>query len=269
MSKDGGVSPRRIVIGDLHGNYLGLDRLLKEAHYRPRQDLLIFVGDYNDHPPGTGGSVRLLIDRLLDLAHEAPDTVHFVRGNHDLWFAEWLEEGGFPDAIWLWSGAGETLESYGIRAEGSDPDPLEVPELHRRFILQTPVPYYCDDLMVVVHAGFRTRGQMEAVAAGRPLDPSDIHDIVWDRSLLFAEDDASHAMFSGIFGDRYLLAGHSPMGPWVNPRNPKWLVVDSPGKGKRLCAAVINGPDSYEFVCVGPEIEPTPRPRRARLARIT
>ncbi|MCH7574738.1 MAG: metallophosphoesterase [Candidatus Marinimicrobia bacterium] len=258
-------APRRIVVGDLHGNHRGLSRLLQQVRYRRGQDLLIFAGDYNDHPPGSGGSVRLLIDLLLDLAHEAPDTVHFVRGNHDLWFAEWLQAGGMPDPTWIWSGGDETLASYGIDA--GDPDPAAVPELHRRFIMQTPVPYYIDEVLVVVHAGFRTPQQMAAVAAGQLLDPADIYDLTWDRRMLFAEDEATHAQFTGAFGNRYLVAGHSPRGPWVNPRNDKWLLVDSPAKGKGLCAAVISGPDNHEFACIGPAMEAAPPLRRGRAER--
>jgi len=261
------VSARhRIVIGDLHGNHQGLGLLLKQVHYRRGQDLLIFVGDYNDHPPGSGGSVRLLIDLLLGLAHEAPDTVHFVRGNHDLWFAEWLQKGGQPDPTWIWSGGDETLASYGI--EPDDPDPMKVPALHRQFIITTPVHYYLDNLMVVIHGGFRTPQQMAAVAAGGEIAAGDLYSMIWDRSLIFTEDDASHAQFAEHFGNRYLVVGHSPSGPWSNPRNPKWLLVDSPAKGRGLCAAVIKGPDSYEFVCAGFPAEPRTSRRRSRLERV-
>ncbi len=257
---------RRIVVGDLHGNERGLDALLADVAYVPGKDRLIFVGDYNDQPPGAGGSVQLLLDRLLALQQADPDGVVFVRGNHDQMFADWLSGSGPPDVSWLWQGGDATLESYGITGEENRWDQALVPPEHRDFITGVPLPYFCDAELVVVHAGFRTAEQMAAVAAGRPIRPGDLHDLMWDREFIFAEDAGTHGLFEETLGDRYLVAGHSPRGPWVNPRNRKWLLVDSPGKGEQLCAAVITGPDSYDFHCV--TNSPDRRPARRRTQSI-
>ena len=253
---------RRIVVGDLHGNWKGLDRLLHDTGYQPGADILIFVGDINDHPPGTGGSVRHLVDHLLALREADPDIV-FVRGNHDQWFAEWLAGSGPPELGWLWQGGIATLKSYGITGEENRWDRAQVPPHHQAFITSVPVPYYCDGELVVVHAGFRTWEQLAAVAAGGPIAPGDLHDLIWDRHFIFAEDAETQAQFEKALGYRYLVTGHCPRGPWVNPRNRKWLLVDSPGKGSQLCAAVITGPDRYEFRCVTSTNDPIPTRHRA------
>ena len=86
-----GYDRRYIVVGDVHGNWRDTEVLLEKAQYQPGQDVLIFVGDYNDHLPYPDFSVCRLIDRLLDLHHQAPEGTFFVRGNHDLWFAEWQD----------------------------------------------------------------------------------------------------------------------------------------------------------------------------------
>ena len=57
---------RRILIGDLHGNYKGLYWLLKEIKYTV-DDILIFIGDYNDHYPRIGCSTKTLVDGLLKI----------------------------------------------------------------------------------------------------------------------------------------------------------------------------------------------------------
>ena len=259
---------RRIVVGDLHGNWNGLDRLLDDTGYQPGKDRLIFVGDYNDHPPGTGGSVQLLVERLIGLADQDRQGVVFVRGNHDQMFADWLDGTGPPDVSWLWQGGVETLESYGIAGEDNW-DRHRVPESHRTFISAVPVPYYCDGELVVIHAGFRTGEQMAAVAAGRTIRPGDLHDLMWDREFIFAEDADTHGQFEEALGYRYLVTGHSPRGPWVNPRNRKWLLVDSPGKGEQLCATVITGPDSFDFHCVTSSPDRLPARRRTQSVRLT
>ena len=104
---------RHIIIGDVHGNYLGVKRLLIAINYIPNKDYLIFIGDYNDHKPIKDYSTKKTIDLLIQLKFES-NKVFFVLGNHDLWFREWLNNKGKPNPIWLKQGADETFKSYGI-----------------------------------------------------------------------------------------------------------------------------------------------------------
>ena len=56
---------RRIIIGDIHGNYKRVEKLLSSAQYLSSEDILIFVGDYNDHLELPGFSTRKTIELLL------------------------------------------------------------------------------------------------------------------------------------------------------------------------------------------------------------
>lgn len=240
---------RYIIVGDVHGNGRGVEQLLDVARYDPSGDILIFVGDYNDHGPGLGCSVSRLIDQLIRLRAAAPGRVFFVRGNHDLWFAQWLEQGGAPPEIWTIQGGRETLESYGISAAVASRDQRDqVPPAHKDFLCRQVDPYYLDDQVIVIHGGFTTERQMRTITGDGRLDDGDLEELIWDRYFIFAEDESSHRLYRQYFGDRYLVTGHSPRGPYVNPRNEKWILIDSPGKGEQLCAAVIQGDDQLDLI---------------------
>ncbi len=240
---------RYLVVGDLHGNWRGLERLLEQCRYDEVHDRLIFVGDYNDHMRPDTCDVRRLIDLLLELDRRSPQGVAFVRGNHDLWFAQWLQTGGVPDPNWYEQGGRETLMSYGLDSPSDAARHMErIPEAHRSFICERISPYYLDAELLVVHGGFVSGEQMGLLAAGTPLDEAQLMELVWDRHFIFSDDDRDHAWFAQYFGQRYLVTGHSAVGPYVNPRNPKWLLVDSPGRGRNLHAAIIRDGDNHEFI---------------------
>ncbi|MCH7851342.1 MAG: metallophosphoesterase [Candidatus Marinimicrobia bacterium] len=240
-----------IIVGDIHGNYVELEPLLAAIGYGPAADRLIFAGDYNDHFEKPDCSTRTLIELLLEIHSAAPERVTFVRGNHDLWMADWLTGEGPPDHSWMSQGGMLTLQSYGIEpGAGADGRGL-VPAAHREFFCQLIRQYYCDDRLVVVHGGFSGPRQMAAVARGAQLNTDDLLALLWNRSYIFDERPRTHEQFRRYFGERYLVTGHSPRGPWANPRNPRWLLVDSPGRGEHICAAIITGDQQVQFM--GPE----------------
>lgn len=241
---------RYLVVGDLHGDWRGLKRLLERVVYAPAADRVIFVGDYNDHFPDTDGSVRLLITGLIEMHRRAPENTFFIRGNHDFWFAQWLLDGGKPERNWYEQGGRETLRSYGIVNESAVAiDTQDFPPAHREFICQQVRPYYLDNHVVVVHGGFANENQMARVAQRKALHRSALQDLLWDRQFIFSVDDQFHLWYHQYFGNRYLITGHTPKGPYVNPRNPKWILVDSPGRGRHLCAVIIEDDQTYRFVC--------------------
>jgi len=243
---------RYIIMGDVHGNWRGLDDLLEKARYEPATDRVIFVGDYNDHFAYTDGSVRKLISRLIELRERSPDGIFFIRGNHDLWFAEWLKTGGIPPEIWCFQGGRETLASYGIaEVPGSGDGREKIPTSHQDFIRNLVDQYYLDDHVVVVHGGFTSEKQMQVVARGQRLSDGDLKEMVWDRHFIFSESDAAHANYTKYFTGRYLVTGHTQQGPCVNPRNPKWILIETPGRGENLCAVVIRDEQDYHFVHTG------------------
>ena len=240
---------RYIIMGDVHGNWRGVEDLLEKARYEPSADRVIFVGDYNDHYANTDGSVRKVIDLLIELRERSPGNIFFIRGNHDLWFAEWLVDGGVPPEIWYVQGGRETMESYGIFVgPGPRDERKKIPKSHQDFICNLVDQYYLDDHVVVIHGGFTSERQMQAVAQGRRLNDGDLEEIVWDRYFMFTENDTAHALYLKYFGGRYLITGHTPEGPYVNPRNRKWILINSASRGENLSAVVIKDDHDYHFI---------------------
>jgi serine/threonine protein phosphatase 1 len=67
---------RDFIVGDLHGHYRPLLRLLRQVKFSPRHDRLILVGDLTDRGPDSRRCLRLL----------NRSWVHSVLGNHDMAF---------------------------------------------------------------------------------------------------------------------------------------------------------------------------------------
>lgn len=65
-------------IGDIHGQADKLDALLGRLAGLDAAARLVFLGDYIDRGPHS----RQVVDRLLALRRERPDTV-FLMGNHE------------------------------------------------------------------------------------------------------------------------------------------------------------------------------------------
>lgn len=135
--------PRHLAIGDIHGCYSALRRLIEVV--RPQKDdVLIMLGDYVDRGPDSCQVVDWLI--------EASNTrqLHALRGNHDLMM---LEARSSKSAFekWLKMGGRETLQSYGADSlKRSDLD--MVPKAHWDFLSNRLVPYLELDHEFFVHA---------------------------------------------------------------------------------------------------------------------
>ncbi len=142
------------VIGDVHGMYDPLRRLLDRVHAADASPVLTFAGDYVNRGP----DAMNVIDLLLTLG---PQT-RFCRGNHDDVFDLVLHgtcaapraAGNTPGEAYAWfSGYGldHTFHSYGIKpatlrtaAAEATADRLgelvaSVPEAHRRFVRGLPL----------------------------------------------------------------------------------------------------------------------------------
>ena len=243
---------RRILIGDLHGNYTGLKSLLKKVDYTT-EDILICVGDYNDHFPDIGCSTKILVEALLDIQKESPERTHFLLGNHDKWLLEFMQTGANPH-IWASQGGKQTLDAYARKGD------VRIPNTHIAFY-ESLIPYYLDDVLVAVHGGIPVYGNdniMDKIVSSGPLSERDIDELIWERELVFSPWGQDHDAFKHYFDERYLVAGHTAYkGPFQNPQYPKFLMIDTDFRGNGLCAAIISGPDpkSVELVMYNPEEE--------------
>ena len=208
---------RRIFIGDVHGHYDGLMRLL-EAIAPGQQDSLYFVGDLIDRGPRS----RQVIDFVRDGGYRC------VMGNH-----EQLLLDAFPNNEahmpafqgWLYSGGQPTLSSYDSVDDLFD---------HLHWIRQ--LPYYIDlgDIWLV-HAG---------VNPSRSIEEQDSHEYCWIR-------ESFHRSERPYFADKLIIAGHTITFtlPGIEPggiaEGPGWLDIDTgayhPKSGWLTAVDVDNG----------------------------
>ena len=114
-------------VGDIHGQAGRLDALLGRLAGLDPAARLVFLGDYIDR----GAHSRQVVDRLLVLAQERPDTV-FLMGNHEAALLRY-DASRSPEDLRLLRTFGfqATLDSY-----ASPPGRIGLdfmPENHRRF----------------------------------------------------------------------------------------------------------------------------------------
>lgn len=151
-------------MGDVHGAALAVEQALERANYDPAGDRLIFLGDVADGWPD--------VRRAVDLFTALDDFVA-LRGNHDLWFRDWILGTFDPwdSQLWLGQGGYATLDSYDLPFRPYPP--ARFPESHRDYFRDARL-YHEQDGMLFVHGGF---------IPGVPLDAQDEHVLCWDRDL--------------------------------------------------------------------------------------
>lgn len=168
---------RTIVIGDIHGALRSLVDVLSKCGYNESEDKLIFVGDYVD---GWGESAEV-IDYLIGLK-QYNDTIVFIRGNHDVWCQNWLNNGQAP-IMWTQQGGQATLDSY-VRTG------LLVEQSHRDFFNDLVDWYIDEDNRLYIHGGWAYREDKFPISASYKTSVGlECH---WDRTLLAGAASASH-----------------------------------------------------------------------------
>jgi len=147
---------RYLILGDVHGQFDALIRVLKKADYNPNEDILYCVGDLADRGP----------DSAMVLDFCIKHRVLSVCGNHDMWLTDYLLHGHAP-GIWLNQGGYETLLS------------LQKEKIPRESIIEyyENMPYYREIeiegiSMAVFHGG---------ITPGIPLKNQDPEVLAWDR----------------------------------------------------------------------------------------
>ena len=169
---------RYFVVGDIHGCYLKLKRLMKQLDWSPGgDDLLIFLGDYIDRGPQS----YEVIDTLADLSSKASNVVTLM-GNHEDIFLKFLS-GEISPSLYD-NGLSATVRDYTRPGQG-------LTLKHLQFLRGLP-HYFETDQHIFVHAGFRP---------GRPPASQDPEDLLWIRDE-FLQSDYD-------FG-RVVVFGHTP-----------------------------------------------------------
>ncbi len=200
---------RRFAIGDIHGCFLTLKKLLEEKICIKKEDELYFVGDYIDRGP----SSKDVLDYLIHLKTEGFN-IYPIRGNHEDFFLE-AHNNSFSLQIWLRNGAEQTLRSFNIpenvllKHQGVK----LITEVYVDFINHLPYYYELDDA-IIVHAGlnFEIKNPLE-----------DEESMLWIREFQY---DGKK------IGDKRLIHGHTPT-PLENLRinlsvpDPKVINIDT------------------------------------------
>ena len=238
-----------LIIGDVHGNYQGAEKLVNRAMEYHKDIKLVFTGDYIDYWADGTGDGKKTIELMTNLADKNHCT--FLLGNHDLWMLNWINQGNvMPLNIWYSQGGKETLMSYGI------PMPMVynsvkslIPKEHIDF-LQSLETYYVNDNIVVIHGGFDRESDMSKVKMNAPIgDLSghsrygyDLFSVLWDREFFRTRETKLLNSYKKIFGDRLFICGHTPYGVKYADYLVKRLLIDGDCKhGGSLHSALVGG----------------------------
>lgn len=160
-------------IGDIHGCFDKLQRLILEIKADPVNDTLVFIGDYIDRADGG----RDVVDYILKLRKTFQNVI-CLRGNHESMLLRFLD--GVEDDIYLANGGFATLKAYGIlRSDAPKVRKKKIPPDHLKFF-KTLLPYYETDQFIFVHAG---------LIPGRELNEQSLHDMQWIRQTFIDSND--------------------------------------------------------------------------------
>jgi len=210
--------PLIYAVGDIHGSYEKLVRLLKHCrtHRGGRAARFVFIGDYVDR----GRHSREVVELLIDLQRAAPGQICCLRGNHEEMLVDAFR---YRDkALWLCNGGDMTLRSYKVTSVDA------LPEEHLAWFESLPLSF-SDDKRFFVHAGIRH---------GVPFEQQKREEMLWIREP-FLSDPRDHG--------RYIVHGHTPLETGLPEHLPNRLNLDT--------GAVFGGPltaAAFDDSAVGP-----------------
>ena len=208
---------RTLVIGDIHGALKSLKDVLKKCKYDPKNDKLVFLGDYAD---GWGESAQL-VDYLIKLKKEN-DNIVFVRGNHDVWVEDWFTTGVRP-LIWTMNGGESTIESYLNTMLVGD-------KRHASFFYNLCNWYIDNDNRLYIHGGWAYREGSFPDSALYPVNAGiNAKECQWDRSLLAGAKSASatDTVFNATKGFKNVYLGHTATKSHLPEKYGNLWIVDS------------------------------------------
>jgi serine/threonine protein phosphatase 1 len=225
---------RLYAIGDVHGRHDLLETMFglidADRAAAPAATVIeALLGDLIDRGPDSAGVIESA------MARQASHGLTALRGNHDQYLIDAVEDGGaIPH--WLNWGGVEALASYGVT--GVDPSAADVaairealraalPPAHLAFLAATPLTARFGDVLLV-HAGIRP---------GVPLDRQTPRDLMMIREP-FHSDPRDHGVI--------VVHGHTPMDEPVVRANRIGVDTRAYASGVLTCA-VIEG-DSLRFL---------------------
>jgi serine/threonine protein phosphatase 1 len=182
---------RIIGIGDIHGNYIELVRLMERINFDPKNDKLIFVGDYSDR----GDDSKAVLEYLIKLRDKNPKKVILLLGNHEQMALDAINNGYGSNEWhhWIRNGGETTLKSFrrGLRR---DEDDSAMNSFFNNFV-PTLKLYHVEKNFVFVHAGIPPRTKIKDAKK---------EDILWLR------DYDAYTRGKEDYLGQTLVIGHTP-----------------------------------------------------------
>lgn len=173
---------RLLVMGDIHGQYAKMQKVLAMAEYDPVKDRLVLLGDYIDRGPES----RRVVDEVIRLVAAGAVALY---GNHEDMMARALgnRHRSRPAAMELeqWYANGGEVTIGGYR------DNSAVLDRHLDFFRSLPRWVEMQGILFV-HAGIRP---------GVPVEQQSPQDLIWIREPYIL----------GYQGPQDIVAGHTPI----------------------------------------------------------
>ena len=184
------IGSRVMAVGDVHGQYDKLKKLMRKIKFDPAQDKLIFLGDLIDRGPES----LQCFDYVMHLQKQHPESVIYLMGNHEREMLDYYDAlAKTKDELdvrllnrtsqWLVYGGDKTLPQL---------QKLGAKALQNRLDYARNLPlYYRMGDFYFCHAG---------VKPGVPLDQQQEKDLIWIRS----------EFYEGYQGKETVVVGHTP-----------------------------------------------------------
>lgn len=244
-----------MVVADLHGNWLNLNKLLKIADLEanPRRHLIMQEVCHGgpQYPDGGGCMSHLMLEEMARLKVEFPDRFHFLLSNHEL-----SELGEYPICksrkmlnLLFRCGIGEMYATAADRVRLAYLDfiatcPLAV-RLTSGVFISHSLPERCD------RDGFDLKVLTRPLSGADWCAGSDVFRLVWGRDFRAANAEA----FAKLVGAELLIHGHEPCSDGYSAPNSRQVILDGCG-----CHA------SYLLLPIGPKF--TQQDVLARISRL-
>jgi serine/threonine protein phosphatase 1 len=179
---------RVLAVGDVHGMYEKLIKLMDKICFAPEEDLLVFLGDYIDRGPDSGKCLQF----VYDLQQACPDSVVCLMGNHEVMMSSYFmqKRGSYHNLIvdyadsWLDNGGFETMKQLNALD-------TETKEKLVTWASNLPVQFRYQEFFFC-HAG---------IDPDVPLEVQNEYDMLWRRQQWWEQ----------YKGKETIVVGHTPV----------------------------------------------------------
>lgn len=215
---------RLIAIGDIHGCFHTLKKLLEEVQYNKYLDTLVFVGDYIDRGLYSYEVVRFLRGLQEEVGE---DRCICLKGNHEDMAVN--ADGHAYNEPWSFNGSRETAYSY-ERNQASIQEDLE-------WFANLPTVYDTPEL-IFCHAGLTSP----------KLQDNTSKDLLWGREWILRDKRPR---------EKQVIFGHTPNKKGAYQTASGDLCIDGGCVFAGNLCAVIFSEDSFNYINLAQDVRDT------------